>query len=158
MARPHDHAEIVNAAQPVNARKRLLECGVFGVYLLVVGLDGVHVDRRVAAECAFQLALDGVDAVMQLEDIAAAVYFGVQRDHHSARAVVVNNEVVHADDGVRAHDYLLDAFDKLRIGRLTEQRRECVLCNAVAGKENEHRDRRACPAVDIDLEQPAYAH
>ena len=158
VARPHDHAEIVNAAQPLNILESLLERGVFGIYLLVIGLDGIHVYSCVAAERAFQLALDGVYAVVQLEDISAAVHLGVQRDHHSARAVIVNNEVVHADDGVRAHDYILDAFDKLRIGRLTEQRRECVLCNAVAGKEDKHRDHRACPAVDVDLKQPAYAH
>ena len=95
---------------------------------------------------------------MQLKNIAAAVDLRMQRDHEPPGAVVVYYQVVHAAYlGVRHHDaaYL---FHELFVRRLAQQRRDRVLCRAVAGHQYQYGDNKASPAVYVDVEHIAYGH
>ena len=135
-----------------------LELSALDGHLLVVGLDGIHVYGRFAAEFLLEPALNEVDLIVQLKNIASAVDLRVKAYHQPARAVIVHHEVVHTYDRAAAHHELFYVFDKLRIRRLTQQRGECVLCHAIAREKDEQRDQHSGVAVYVHLEYIRNAH
>ena len=80
----------------------------------------------------------------------------MEGDHHPAGAVVVDNEVVNADDGGMGHDQFFDLLHKFVGGRRAQQGIDRILGGIEAGPENESRHQDTAPAVDHQTGEAAH--
>ena len=95
---------------------------------------------------------------MHRDKVAVARHLGVQRGDRAARAVVVNDKVVYADDMLGIHHDVLDIFRHDRVGGLAEQRRDRVAGNADARPDDERRHENAHVAVNRERGEAACHH
>lgn len=92
------------------------------------------------------------------DKIAVARHFGVQRGKSAACAVVVNDQVVNADDVFGVEHDMLDILRHDRIGGLAEQRRYRIVRDADARPDDERRDQNAHIAVNRQRGETARDH
>ncbi len=153
------HAEIMDEDRciqiSVNAREhRRLRI----VDLLIIGGNRIHVNHRRAVQFLGKAVFDGIDHIVQRHDIAAGGHFGVQRNHHAPRAVIMHRQIMYAHDiGVFAHD-IADALHKFGRRRIAQQRRNGILRRRIARAQNHDRHQRARPRIDIYAEEAIYQH
>ena len=88
----------------------------------VVGDDGVHMDHGLAVKFFVQLMLCHVDEIMHFQYIAVAGHLCMQRDHTPARAVIVYDQIMDANDLLMGQHGLLYFVDKILIRRLAQKR------------------------------------
>ena len=144
-----DHAEVVEGEAGVDAlhqrHHRLLRLGHQGV----VRRHGVHVDDGVAVQLRLELALNVVDLVVDFQQVGLGGDLRVEGDHQPPGAVVVDQQVVDADDGGVGQHQRGDLVHELLGGRGAQQGIDGVLCGVEAGKEDEGGHGHAAPAVDL---------
>lgn len=152
MLAPAHHAEIVERKPRVDLRHDRLHALAHLVDLGVVGHDGVVVDDQLHAELFRDVALNVVDQLMRLQNVLARVQLHMDAGKAPAGAVVMDDQIVDAEHArVIAADLLRDGVDERLVRRLAEQRVDRVLGDAHARPQNEHRDQKPRPAVDLDV-------
>ena len=124
----------------------------------IVLFHRIHVNHGGAVELFVQAALGQVDGVVQLHHIAVGGHLRVQGDHLAAGAVIVNDQIVNADDVGVGHDLALDGVDEFLLRRAAQKRRDGVLRGAVSGQQNEYGDDGTAPAVHHPAGQLADDH
>ena len=114
---PGDHLEVVDGDAPVDAADQGLHPlpGLLGD--AVVHGHRVHVNHRLAAQALPEFPLHVVDAPVELQELAPGGDLGVERDHPPAGAVVVDDDIVDAQDGLVGENQGLDLLHELRRGR-----------------------------------------
>lgn len=85
---------------------------------------------------------------MDFDEVSLVRDFGVNRAEHAARAVVVDADVVDADDVGTIQSSRYDAPDEFRVRRLAQENVNDVFGNAVAGVHDHQADGRAGSGVD----------
>ena len=84
---------------------------------------------------------------MEGEDIPVGGNLRVQGNHQPAGAVIVNDQIVYAEDGFMAHYNGFNFFNKFRFGRLSQKRTDRIFCGFNPREENEKPDQN--PAVPV---------
>ena len=155
VGRTGDHAEIVDGNGRVDAlhqRCHLVPDSGGGA---VVIDQGVHMDYRLTAQLPVQLLLQIVNGVMELHDAAGGGDLGVEGDHHPAGTVIMDHQVVDAQDLLVGHHQTFNFLGELRRRRRAQQGIDGVLGGINAALEDEQRYKNAYPAVDGDAEKVA---
>ena len=128
------------------------------VDVLVVDVDRIHMDDEINAGLLPDALLRLVDLLVYGDKIAVARHLGVQRGKSAACAVVVNDQVVNADDVLGVEHDMLDILRHDRIGGLAEQRRYRIARDADARPDDERRDQNAHIAVNRQRGETARDH
>ena len=68
-----------------------------------------------------------------------------------ARAIVVNHQIVNAQNAGIAHDLVSNVLDQLRIGRLAQKRTHRILDELKAAPANIGANGKADPSIKIDM-------
>ena len=150
------HAEIVDVDGVVDAVDQGLDPppGLLGD--AVVRHHRVHVDHCVATQLLPQLLLHVVDLIVEGQHILVGGHLRVEGDHHPAGAVVVDDQIVDAQNGAVGHHQIPDALDELMGGRRAQQGVQRVPHRIDAGPENKGRHQHAAPAVDLQARETAH--
>ena len=131
----------------------LADCTAHLVLLRVVLHDGVVMDDEVDVHLFQHVALYIVDYVVAGHRVLVGAQLHVRRGVAASGAVVVDEQVVDAEDLFMGEHQLRDFVHQFIVGLLAEQRRDCVLRDAHAGIQNENRDGEADAAVDVEAEK-----
>ena len=141
------HAEIVQRQPRVQLRQNTGNSVADGVKLGVVGHNGIIMNHKVNLHVPLDLALDVVDAFMRRQRVEAVVHLGVGAGKAAAGAVVVDDQVVDAEDVLVARNFLRQLMHQRLIRRLAEQRVDGVARDADARPEDQQRNAKAHIAV-----------
>ena len=144
-----NHTEVVNGKARIYAGDERGDLIFSGDHRFVVGGYGVHVNNRIAGELFAKLFFDIVYHIVRSNHIGFVGYFSVQRDHHSAGAVVMNYEVVYSDNAVVRVNYARDLVYKLTAWRLAEQGAYGLFSRTRSREHNKCGHRKAAVRVDI---------
>ena len=85
-------------------------------HLWIVGHDGVVVKRDDHAVFVPKRLLDVIERVVAFQRAGLGRHLGVRTCKLPARAVVVNHQIVNAQNAGIAHDLVSNVLDQLRIG------------------------------------------
>ena len=143
-------AEVVDGETTVDG------CGE-GFYLgtqcggaLVVN-HGVHVDDGVDVVHTFEFTFDVVDDVVNLHKISVCGDFGMKRHHRTARAVIVVDEVVDADDIGVGEDDAVNVQCQFGVHWATEERIKGIFGGLPARFEDECGDEQTRQCIDVQV-------
>lgn len=134
--RTFHHSEVVHGKLRVNVLYQLADLFAQGVYVLVVNYYRIHVQNYVDGELFLYVALYAVDRVVARHYIAVGRHLYMGGGKGSSRAVVVNHEVVYADDPLVGEDVALYLAYRLGRGGRTEQLVHRVLEYAYSGRND----------------------
>ena len=110
-------AEIVHGKLRVDLRQQVgRHDAAFGGFFITDG-DGVHVDADLTAQLVVDLPFHRIDDIMDGGDIVVLIHLGVQRGKQPSGAVIVDHEIVQAEDLRRGQRQTPDAVDQRGIGR-----------------------------------------
>ena len=118
--------------------------------LRIVHGDRIHMNDRVDAILALQTEFDIVNGVVRLTDGRRVGHLRMQREHASARAIVVHDHVVYAEDAVIACHHAADFVHELFLRRLSEKRIDGIDRRTDSGFYDEEGNGETAPAIDID--------
>lgn len=149
MGRAFDQTEVVEEDFRIGIFQQVGDGLPQMVCLFVVGDDRIHMDDGIALKFVVKAVFDVVDHIMEYEEAAVCRDFGMEGDHDTARAVIVDDHIVDSLDMLIAHNDPFHIFDKIRVGRLAEQRADGVFGGAVSGVKNEQAHKDAAVSVDI---------
>ena len=90
-----------------------------------------------------------VDLIVEIQYVFGRRHLRMEGDHHPAGAVVVDDQIMDADDTGVSHHQLADAGDKFRRRRRAQQRIQGIPGSADAGPEDERGHQNTAPAVDL---------
>ena len=144
------HAEVMDGFAQLVLVHDGLHLRACTLSLGIVRDDGIHVDGHDDAILPAQKFLNAVDDLVRFEEVHRGGYLGVYRSEDAPRAIVVDDDVMHACDRAVLEHRLLDSLDERGIGRLPEERLQRVARRLPAAMQNEERDEDARPAVDVD--------
>ena len=119
-----------------------------GVDLVDVRAERVHMDIDFHVVLVLQFVFQDVQGGVDFDQVGFIRDFGVDRAEHAARAVVVDADVVDADDVGTFQSHGYDAPDEFRIWRLSQEDVDDVFGNAVAGVHDHQADSRAGSGID----------
>ena len=98
--------------------------------------------------------LEVIDDIVKGKHIAFGGHFRMERNHTAARAVIVHDQVMAAEDVfIKAAYKLLYRADKFRLRRGAEKRVDRLFGCADARNQNEYADDDAEPAVKFPAEE-----
>ncbi len=143
-----DHAEIMDRDTLVD---RFGKCSGLILKLheiFVFRIDRIHVDDGLAVQFARQVELDIIDHIVDIKHILESGYFRVKRDHLPARAVVVDDDIMDAGDGLMGHDDLFDLVEEFPGRRRAEQRLDRIPRGIDAGVEDKYGERDTDICID----------
>ena len=101
-----------------------------------------------------KIALDAVDDLVAFNRVPPCGHLHMHAGELPPRPVIVDHQIVHAQNARIAHQLLADTADQLRRRRVAQQRVERLLNQRNAADEDEHGHRRADIAVQIQPGQP----
>ena len=136
------HTEIVDGKAAVQVAGDFFNLGAHFIDLFVVCDDGVNVDGYGAVQFVLKLVLDVVNLVVDDEKVSVSRNFGVEGEDQSSRAVVVDNQVVHAVDKWMGKNDLFDFLYQIFFRSLTEKGINGILhgCDSGIEDKNTHQD------------------
>ena len=88
------HAEIMHGNLWIDAANQTQDFIVDGNGFRILILNGIHMDNGIAVQLAAQFPLDVVNGIMECKNVAGSRNFTMERNHLTARAVVVNQHIV----------------------------------------------------------------
>ena len=95
--------------------------------------------------------LNIVERVVTFQRAGLGRHLGMRTCKLPARAVVVNHQIVNAQNAGIAHDLVSNVLDQLRIGRLAQKRAHRILNKFKAAPANIGANGKADPCVKIDV-------
>ena len=116
----------------------------------VVRNDRVVVQRDDEAVIVFKRLLDVIQRVVALHGIGLGGHFHMGARKLPTRAIVVNHEVMRAQDTWIGHDLRADVGNELRIGSLSEKRVDRVANELDAAPTDIQADRESDPRIELD--------
>ena len=114
----------------VDVFQGLLHLGLCFVSLRVVHGDGVHMDGGEAAVFLVQLPFDVVDHIVGGEHVGVLVHLRVEGDHHPTGTVIVDVQIMYAQDPLVGGDGVGDGSYQLRVSLLAQQQIDRLLGRA----------------------------
>ena len=148
MARGNHHAEIVNGQSGIDGCQLAVNEVVHPFQLRVVGDHGIIVNHQMDAMALVAFPFQVVDNLMAQQGVFPAVHFHMDAGEPAAGAVIVNHQVVVAQNLGGGADFVEDLLPQLRAGGLAQQGADGVLSQTKAADEDEHCHRKAHIAVD----------
>jgi len=145
----HD-PEVVEADVRGDVAKKAKEVFPKRRRLRVIHIDRVDVDNGGNAEFGVHAKLHALCDLMGVHQRHARRDLCVKAHHPSARAVVVDQDVMDAEHLPVGEDSGLDVVNKFRILLLPKEGRGCLQERLETGDQDERGDRKATPAVDLD--------
>ena len=118
------------------------------VDLVDVRAERVHVDVDFHVVFILQFIFQYVQRGVDFGQVGLVRDFGVDGTEHAARSVVVDADVVDADDVFAFQGRIDDAPDEFRVRRFAQEDVDDVFGNAVAGVHDHQADGRAGSGVD----------
>ena len=103
-----------------------------------------------------KIMLNQVDHIMHGQNITIRRDLSMQGDQHPAGTVIVNDQVVDADDTFIRHDDIIDLLHKLRVRCLTKQRTDGILGGTDAGQTDEQSHDNTTVAVNLESGKMGY--
>ena len=94
--------------------------------------------------------LNGIDRIVQGQNISIGGNLCMQRDQCSAGSVVMYDEIVDPGDIIIGEYDIIDLLHKLRFRGLSQQRTDGILRSHEAGVEDEHTHQHTTVAIDND--------
>ena len=94
--------------------------------------------------------LDVIERVMAFQRAGLSCHLGVSACELPARAVIVNHQIVNAQNAGIAHDLVSNVLDQLRIGRLAQKRAHRILDEFKTAPANIGTNGKADPSVKVD--------
>ena len=128
----------------VNAQAHARQLGV-------IGHDGIVVKRNDHAVFVPKRLLDVIERVVTFQRAVLGRHLGMRTCKLPARAVVVNHQIVNAQNAGIAHDLVPNVLDQLRIGRLAQKRAHRILDELKTAPANIGANGKADPCVKIDV-------
>lgn len=98
--RTFHHSEVVHRESRVNFLYQLADLFAQGVYMFVINDYRIHMQDNVYGEFLLYVALDAVYGVVARHYVAVGRHFDMGGGEHSARSVVMNHEVMDADNAL----------------------------------------------------------
>ena len=127
----------------INALQHIFHLPAQRGNVFIVDVNRVHVDDHIHACTLPDTLFRFVDHLMHGDKVRVARHFGMQRGKRAPCAVVVDDQVMHADNIVGLHDDLLNTARDLRVGCLAQQGSNRVARNAKACPHDERRYQHA---------------
>ena len=153
MAGAPDHPEIVEGQAAVLFLQEIGAFAAHPVELRVVGDHGVVVDHQMDVVAAQAFPFHVVDALVAVQGIVGGVHLHVEAGKPLTGAVVVDHQVVVAQDlGLLAH-IIHDQRLQLGAGGFAQQGGDGLLCQTPAGEQDEHRHTQTHEAVHGYVEE-----
>ena len=122
------------------------------IHVFVGGDDGVHVDADGHVHLLPDLAFGVVDRLVNGHDVGVRADLRVHGGNAAARAVVVQHQVVDAQDALAGKEQLADLTDLFRVRLAAQQAVHGIAADLKARLEHHGRHHQADPAVDGPLE------
>ena len=116
----HD-AKIMQSQSFINRYQVTLHLRFVNFRFLVPYTNRVHMDHSAAMKGIPELMLDQVDLIMEGQNISCGRHFCMERDQYSARAVIMDNQIVNADNIRIFHNCLSDLLYKFRLRCLPQK-------------------------------------
>ena len=120
------HPEIMHIVFRVDFRQRVDDDLTHLVHPLVIRYNWVKVHEHCDAEFCTNLPLCAVNDLVGKQDVVVGRHLGVQRCDYPVRTVIVDDNVVNADNLLIAEHQLSNIGDEFGGGRLAEQRADGV--------------------------------
>ena len=90
---------------------------------------------------------------MNSGDITVFIHLGVQRGEQPAGAVIMDDEIVQAENFRRGQYPAANAIHQFGIGRPAQQRINGILHGIVAGIQDEHGNQNTQPTIQLDIKE-----
>ena len=145
---PH-HPEIVHGGLGVHHVEQAAHLLPQLVGALVAGDHGVQVDDKLNAHVPLEVPLDVVDDVVADQDVLLGGHLAVDRGKALALAVVVDGQIVDAENARVGEDFLVDSPHQGGVGGGAQQGVARLHNQLDAGHHNEHRHGQAQKAVQV---------
>ena len=118
--------------------------------MFIVDFDRIHVDNERNSELAGDFPLRPVNDLVRVFNVAVRWNLGMDRNHGAVGTVVVDDEIVRADNAVIGLDKFGNLRAELGSSAAADQRFDGVAGDAEAGVHDENGNRNARPAVDAE--------
>lgn len=143
------HAEVVDVDGVIDAVDQGLD-PLPGLFCdAVIRHHRVHVDDCLAAQTLLELFFHIVDLIVEIQHVFGRRHLRMEGDHHPAGTVVVDDQIMDADDTGVGHHQPADAGDEFRRRRRAQQRVQGIPGGADTGPEDERSHQNTAPAVDL---------
>ena len=146
------NAEIVQRQPRVNLRQNFVggleQSGGFGI----IGNNRVDVNYRAEIELGVEAALDFVNNFVGSQQIGIGGHFDVHRGEAVIRTVVVDNQIVDAENFRRLHDEIFNFGNEFGFGRSAKQRVGSFLESLQAAVKNKHCHENPSEPVGVEPE------
>ena len=153
MVRAAGDAKIVHCQLGINPGQQPGHHGTAFRCLSVTNGNGIHMDADFTAQFVQNLPLHPVNDIVNSGDITVFIHLGVQRGEQPARAVIMDDEIVQAENFRRGQHPAANAIHQFGIGRPAQQRINGILHGVVAGIQNKYRHQNAQVAIQLNMEE-----
>ena len=137
MTLSRNHAEVVDGDPGIDGTGDFAGFVLQTHEIFVFGIDRVHMDHGFAVQFPGQIHLDIIDAVVDIKHILECGHFRVERNHLTARTVVMDDYIVESADTLVRKNDLRDLIQKLFGWRGAEKRFDGLPCGIDSGIEYE---------------------
>ena len=144
-----DHAEIVNGQPGILHMEDRGDQLAHPVHRRIIGHHGVVVDHQMDIVRAVALALQIVDDLVALQGVLVLIHLHMETGEALAGAVIVDHQVMEAQDLGLGADEFSDGLPELRIRRFAQQGGNGLPGQAPAAPQDEQGHGQTHAAVDL---------
>ena len=153
-----DAAQVVEHQALVPALEVVVQLCGHPIRLRVAGHNGIHVDADGDVQLRADFPLRLVDHLVQLQDVAVGGHLRMNGGHAAAGAVVVEDQVVGAQDLVVLHQHVDDSPAQLLVRLAAHEAVDGVLAHIEARFQHQRRHDHAHHAVHREGREHADNH
>ena len=147
------HAKIVDRKLGIDPLENFHHACMNPRQLLVVGDNRVVMNDQLHTEFLSHLPLQLVNSLVRVENILVVIHLHMRACKTPAGSVVVNHEIMDAENLVLREQQICNLPDQMFIRRHAEQRVDGVFRNADAGPQNKKCHAKPGPAVNSGARQ-----